>query len=70
MSRAQLDPDQDRRTLSGRNKAVPDSEFDERRYVGDAELLHQPAAVGFDALGGEVDDHGDLSARSAFSDER
>src|SRR5258706_13419520 len=57
------------RALARRRQAVPDCALQERGVIDDAELLHQPAAIGLDRLRGEIDGAGDLGARAAFDDE-
>jgi hypothetical protein len=45
------------------------SELDETWNVVDAKLLHEPASVGFNTLGGKMEDIGDFLARLAFNDQ-
>jgi hypothetical protein len=55
--------------MRGVGKTVLDRKHDEGGNVLDTEFFHEPAAVGFDALGRKVEHFRDLDARLAFHDE-
>ena len=55
--------------LARRRQSVLNGELDQRSHVGDAELLHQPAAVGLYRFRGKVGDLRDLRAGAAFDHE-
>src|SRR5258708_14069978 len=54
--------------LFGRDDVVPDRELHQRGQVPDADLVHQPSAIGLDRLHRKTEGDGDHGGAPAFGD--